>query len=79
MSEFLERRMQLSAEIEYQIRSEDGSLRFSYSIRKAFIIAKKHNGIKISFSNGKKGEERIRLIRTEQGWVYENIYGDRGI
>lgn len=59
-----------------QTRSNDGGLAIYPTLADAFRAAEKDPEIwKISFDG--KSEERVRLIRTEGGWLYEDIYGNR--
>ena len=58
--------------MEIQTRSEMNGLKFYKSLSYAFRAAKHDPTIwKISF-NAEDGS-RIRLVRTSQGWVYEDI------
>ena len=59
-----------------QVRFNNGSLAVYETLADAFRAAEEDEEIwKISF-DGKSGE-RVRLIRTEGGWLYEDIYGNR--
>lgn len=59
-----------------QTRDNDGALMQFQTLADAFRAAERDPEIwKISF-DGQSGE-RVRLIRVEGGWLYEDIYGNR--
>lgn len=60
-----------------QTRNEAGKIDFWETLEYAFNQAAFDKSIwKISFP---VGDEHVRLIRTDQGWLYENVYGNRNI
>ena len=63
----------------FQTRSEENGIQTYITLIEALDMARRDNTIwKISFDafNG----ERIRLVKTIEGWTYENVItGDRGI
>lgn len=62
---------------EFQVRSESTGIRNYISLEAAFQEAKRDLTIwKISFF---VGDERVRLIRAETAWVYEDVNGDRHV
>lgn len=62
--------------MEIQTRSEMNGLRFYRTLESAFADALYDKTVwKISF-NAEDGS-RIRLIRTPDGWIYEDINGNR--
>jgi len=57
--------------LEVQTRDESGELKFFKTIKEAFAYATQNKEVwKISFSIG---EERVRLVRTHVGFVYEPL------
>lgn len=62
-----------------QTRNDNGELKQFSTFASALEEARLDKGIwKISFDLPQTGD-RIRLIKTESGWTYEDINGDRGI
>lgn len=60
-----------------QTRSISGELKYHNTLTEALIYAKANEGVwKISFSFE---EERVRLVRSPEGWVYEDIHENRFI
>jgi len=58
--------------MEVQTRSQTGDIRFYNTLESALADAQKDTKVwKVSF-NAEDGS-RIRLIRTIESWVYENI------
>ena len=64
---------QLIPDVEVQTRANDGEIRFFASVKKAFAYADRHPEVwKISWTD--HGTlERIRMVRSESGWVYEDL------
>jgi len=61
--------------MEIQTRSQTGEIKFYNSLTSALADAKEDKKVwKVSF-NAEDGE-RIRLIRTIEGWVYENVMSE---
>ena len=61
-----------------QTRATGGELRYYATLTMALIDAQKNKEVwKISFNTATG--ERVRLVRTEDGWVYESIEENRYI
>lgn len=61
--------------MEIQTRSSTGEIRFYNSLESALSDAKTDTKVwKVSF-NAEDGT-RIRLVRTIEGWVYENVVSE---
>lgn len=59
-----------------QVRTEDGEIKEFPTLEDAFCFATAFKTVwKISFSI--ETGERIRLIRENNQWIYEDIYGNR--
>ena len=56
----------------FQVRTNEGDIRFFETWDEAVTFALKGGGWKISFSIG---SERLRFIREEGKWVYQDIFG----
>ncbi len=67
-------------ELQVQTRSENGDIRIHKTINDAFNYADQVRIsdpiIKISWTMPITNE-RIRLIRSEHGWILEDVYGGR--
>lgn len=62
--------------MEVQTRSEENGLKFYSTLTDAFRAAQIDTSVwKISF-NAYDGT-RVRLVRTSEGWIYEDITGVR--
>ena len=62
--------------MKYQTRSEVNGINFHLTLEEAFQRAEVDDSIwKISF-NAEDGT-RVRLIRTNEGWTYQDILGNR--
>jgi hypothetical protein len=61
-----------------QVRMESGDIRSFPTLEDAFVFAQEFTSAwKISF-NAETGE-RVRLIREDGQWIYENVFGNRKV
>lgn len=64
--------------MEFQTRSHRTNIQFHETLGQALSVAKEDSDVwKISFTLPRG--EQVRLIRTEVGWVLENVFGERHI
>jgi hypothetical protein len=62
---------------EFQTRSEETGIILHRSMNDALNHADEDKSVwKISFTTPDTNE-RIRLVKTEHGWILENVYGER--
>lgn len=62
---------------EFQTRNQNGELVFHSTMENALNYAEKHKDIwKISYTTPDT-KERIRLVKMENGWVLETVFGER--
>lgn len=57
-----------------QVRFASGATMEFSTLKEAFRISAEKGGWKVSFN---VGNERVRLIKEDGQWVYEDIYGNR--
>jgi hypothetical protein len=65
--------------MEFQTRSEKSGVRFHDTFERALDFAQEDKEVwKISFTIPDT-RERVRFVRTDSGWVLEDVFGKRGL